>query len=257
MAAQLSLVLNDMKTISDDERRKNRDFALCKKNLSKRDFQRHYVSKHRKGFHPRFFCRACSLVFACNYSFRVHWTKKHEHLVKKNLDERMNYAGEKDCEATKKKLELRDAVVWSRNGSSIGCYKVAYMKSNGNFILRDFYPDENDIAIGIRKNDTSSFMYHALTFIKHSSEEFFVNKVTGFENVEKISKSEYSDWTHICPDGYEMTIETYANIPIIKLANVKDGVQCCSVKFMMYELIAFLQYINSKTFIVDDQLFQV
>ena len=122
MAAQLSLVLNDVETISDDERRKNRDFAVCKKILSKRDFQRHYVSKHRKGFHPRFFCRACSLVFACNYSFRVHWTKKHEHLVKKNLDERMNYAGEKDCEATKKKLELRDAVVWSRNGSSICRY---------------------------------------------------------------------------------------------------------------------------------------
>ena len=55
-----------------------------------------------------------------------------------------------------KKFELRDSVVKSKNGSPIGSYKVVYMKTNGDFILRDFYPNDSDVAIGIRKNDTRS-----------------------------------------------------------------------------------------------------
>ena len=36
---------------------------------------------------------------------------------------------------------------------------------------------------------------------------------------------------------------------------MKDGVQYCRVQFMVYELIAFLYYVNSKTLIVDNKLF--
>ena len=100
-------------------------------------------------------------------------------------------------------------------------------------------------------------MYHALTFIKQFSREFLLNTVAGFERVEKISKVEHHKLAHICPQGYEMSIQTYEDIPIIKLANMKDEVQYCSVQSMVYKLIAFLQYVNSKTLIVDNKLFQV
>ena len=132
--------------------------GLCylQKNLSTRDFQRHQSLVHRKGFHPRVFCRACTLVLACAYSFRLHYTKKHEHLVKVNLEERGKNTWEKVYVNTNKKFEFRDSVVQSKNGSPIGSYKVVYMKTNGDFILRDFYPNDSDVAIGIRKNDTRS-----------------------------------------------------------------------------------------------------
>ena len=111
------------------------------------------------------------------------------------------------------------------------------------------------MVIDIRKNDTKSFMYHALTFIIHFSRAFLLNTVAGFEKVENISKVEHHELAHICPQGYEMSIKTYEDIPIIELANMKDGVQYCCVQFMVYELIAFLYYVNSKTLIVDNKLF--
>ena len=104
-----------------------------------------------------------------------------------------------------KKFELRDSVVKSKNGSPIGSYKVVYMKTN--FILRDFYPNDLDAAIGIRKNDTKSFMYHVLTFIKHFSREFLLDAVAGFEKVETISKVEHHKLAHLCPQGYKMSIK--------------------------------------------------